>query len=64
MYCTEDVYRWSSRNQYFIECIGDVVKTDAIEENIGYFFSKNSIGYPLDIARTLEVVDKQFRLFR
>lgn len=63
MYCTENVYRWSSENQYSIECIGDVEKTDAIEENISYFFSKNSIGYPLDIARTLEIVDKQFRSF-
>ena len=39
--------------------IGDVDKTD--EMNIKHFMNKNSIGYPLDIARTLETVNKAFK---
>jgi hypothetical protein len=63
LYCKDDVYRWSSDDEYFIENIGIVEKTDAIEMNIHHFMSRNSIGYPLDIARTLEVVNKRFRAF-
>ena len=54
------MYRWSSVNEFFIENIGTVEKTDAIEENIKHFFNRNSIGYPLDIARSLEIVNKKF----
>ena len=63
LYCKDNVYRWSSENEFFIENIGDVNKTDAIEMNIKHFMNKNSIGYPLDIARTLETVNKAFRGF-
>lgn len=63
LYCKDNVYRWSSENEFFIENIGDVPKTDAIEMNIKHFMNKNSIGYPLDIARTLEIVNKYFRNF-
>ena len=60
LYCKYNVYRWSSRDEFFIENIGDVEKTDAIEENIKHFVNRNTIGYPLDIARSLESVNKQF----
>lgn len=60
LYCKDNVYRWSSRDEFFIENIGDVEKTDAIEENIKHFVNRNTIGYPLDIARSLESVNKQF----
>lgn len=63
MYSIENVYRWNSCEQFHIENIGEVQKTDAIEENIRHFFCKNSIGYPLDIARTLENVNKLFSGF-
>jgi predicted dehydrogenase len=63
LYCKDNVYRWSSENEFFIENIGDINKTDAIEMNIKHFMNKNSIGYPLDIARTLETVNKAFRGF-
>ena len=60
LYCESQVYRWSSLNEFFIENIGVVEKTDAIEENIKHFFNRNSIGYPMDIARSLEIVNKKF----
>ena len=60
LYCKDNVYRWSSRDEFFIENIGVVEKTDAIEENIKHFVNRNTIGYPLDIARSLESVNKQF----
>lgn len=61
VYCKDtDVYRWYSDNEFYIENIGEVAPTDAIEKNIENFFNRNSIGYPLDIARTLEMVNKQF----
>jgi len=63
LYCKDNVYRWSSENEFFIENAEYIHKTDAIEMNIKHFMSRNSIGYPLDIARTLEVVNKAFRNF-
>jgi len=63
LYCKYNVYRWSSENEFFIENTEHIHKTDAIEMNIKHFMSRNSIGYPLDIARTLEVVNKAFRNF-
>ena len=63
LYCKDNVYRWSSEYEFFIENVGKVEKTDAIEMNIRQFLSRNSIGYPLDIARTLETVNKAFRRF-
>jgi hypothetical protein len=63
LYSVEKVFRWSSDDPFYIENVGDVQKTDAIEENIKHFFLKNSIGYPLDIARTLEMVNKLFCFF-
>ena len=63
IYSTDTVYRWNSDNEFFIENVGDVQRTDAIEENIKHFFSKNSIGYPLDIARSLENVNELFSSF-
>lgn len=63
IYSTDTVYRWNSDNEFFIENVGDVQRTDAIEENIKHFFSKNSIGYPLDIARSLENVNELFSGF-
>lgn len=63
VYASDDVFRWSSSDPFHIENIGDVEQTDAIEENIKHFFSKNSIGYPLDIARTLETVNELFSRF-
>jgi len=59
----EDVYRWNSENQFYIENIGEVEETDAIEKNIDSFFNRINIGYPLDIARILEEVNKQFCIF-
>ena len=63
LYCKDNVYRWSSEYEFFIENVGKVEKTDAIEMNIRQFLSRNSIGYPLDIARTLECINKRFRAF-
>jgi hypothetical protein len=63
LYCRDNVYRWSSEYEFFIENVGKIEKTDAIEMNIRQFLSRNSIGYPLDIARTLETVNKAFRRF-
>jgi len=60
LYCKDVVYRWSSKDEFFIENIGNIEKTDAIEENIKHFVNRNTIGYPLDIARSLESVNKQF----
>jgi hypothetical protein len=57
LYCRDDVFRWSSDCEWYIEGIGDIEKTDAIEANIKNFFERNAIGYPLDIARTLNDVD-------
>jgi predicted dehydrogenase len=63
LYCSEKVYRWNSENQFYIENIGEVEETDAIEKNIDSFFNRINIGYPLDIARILEEVNKQFCIF-
>mgnify|MGYP000088314160 CR=1 FL=1 len=63
LYTPEDVYRWNSENQFYIENIGEVEKTDAIDKNIDSFFNRINIGYPLDIARILEEVNKQFSIF-
>lgn len=63
MYCTKQVYRWFSSDQYFIENVGLLDPKDAIVSNIELFFSKNALGYPLDIARTLETVNKHFTDF-
>jgi predicted dehydrogenase len=60
LYCKDKVYRWSSLNEFFIENIGTIEKTDAIEENIKHFLNRNNIGYPLDIARSLEIVNIKF----
>jgi predicted dehydrogenase len=60
LYTSEDVYHWNSENQFYIENIGEVEETDAIEKNIDSFFNRISIGYPLDIARKLEIVNKQY----
>ena len=49
--------------EFFIENIGNIEKTDAIEENIKHFVNRNTIGYPLDIARTLETVNELFTNF-
>tara|TARA_R110002153_G_scaffold193634_6_gene347050 strand:- start:3449 stop:4258 length:810 start_codon:yes stop_codon:yes gene_type:complete len=57
LYCKDEVFRWSSDNACFIEGIGNVEKSDAIEANITNFFDRNAIGYPLDIARTLNDCD-------
>ena len=62
VYCNYQVYRWDSTNEFFIENIGFVEKKDAIVSNIELFFSKNVLGYPLDIARSLEIVNKKFDL--
>jgi len=63
MYCIENVYRWDSSNEFFIENVGLVENRDAIKSNIELFFSKNALGYPLDIARTLENVNELFSSF-
>lgn len=63
MYCNENVYRWYSTNEHFIENMGNIEKTDAISSHIENFFSRNNIGYPLDISRLLELVNKQFSTF-
>ena len=63
IYTVDNVYRWSSENEFYIENIGYIEKTDAIEANIMCFMNRNSIGYPLDIARTLESVNKSYRAF-
>jgi hypothetical protein len=63
VYCVDDVYRWSSEEPHYIENLGHVESKDAIVSNIQLFFSKNSLGYPLDIARTLEIVNELFTNF-
>lgn len=63
VYCTCQVYRWDSSNEFFIENIGTLEKRDAIASNIDLFFTRNAIGYPLDIARTLETVNILFSRF-
>lgn len=60
VYCKNNIYRWFSENEFFIENIGKIEKTDAIEKNIESFFNRINIGYSLDIARTLETVNKLF----
>jgi predicted dehydrogenase len=60
LYCEKNVYRWFSENEFFIENIGQIEKSDAIEKNIKSFFQRINIGYSLDIARTLETVNKLF----
>jgi len=57
---SNDSIRWNSEREFFIENIGDIEPSDAIQNNINCFV--NSRGNPvccLDIARTLEVVNKQ-----
>ena len=63
VYCGNEVYRWFSEDQYYIENVGTLNPKDAIVSNIELFFSKNALGYPLDIARTLETVNKLFTDF-
>jgi hypothetical protein len=60
LYCSEKVYRWNSDSEFYIENIGEIEKSDALEKNIDKFFNRISIGYPLDIARKLEIVNKQY----
>lgn len=60
LYCENNVYRWFSENEFFIENIGSIEKVDAIEKNIESFFNRINIGYSLDIARTLELINKSF----
>lgn len=63
VYCADDVYRWFSEDPEHIENLGRIESKDAIVSNIELFFSKNSLGYPLDIARTLETVNELFTNF-
>ncbi len=63
VYCVDDVYRWFSEDPDHIENMGRIESKDAIVSNIRLFFSKNSLGYPLDIARTLETVNELFTNF-
>ena len=63
VYCADDVYRWFSEDPDHIENLGRIESKDAIVSNIQLFFSKNSLGYPLDIARTLETVNELFTNF-
>ena len=63
LYCSDQVYRWFSDDQYYIENLGSFESKDAIVSNIELFLSKNSLGYPLDIARTLETVNELFTNF-
>jgi hypothetical protein len=63
VYCADDVYRWFSEDPEHIENLGRIESKDAIVSNIQLFFSKNSLGYPLDIARTLETVNELFTNF-
>ncbi len=62
LYCTDNVYRWYSTNESYIENIGKVEKTDAIQNNIECFFNRINIVYPLDIAHSLEEINKQFSI--
>ena len=63
VYCADDVYRWFSEDPEHIENLGHIESKDAIVSNIELFLSKNSLGYPLDIARTLETVNELFTNF-
>jgi len=63
VYCADDVYRWFSEDPEHIENLGRIESKDAIVSNIELFLSKNSLGYPLDIARTLETVNELFTNF-
>ena len=63
VYCADDVYRWFSEDPDHIENLGRIESKDAIVSNIELFLSKNSLGYPLDIARTLETVNELFTNF-
>lgn len=57
---SRDSIRWNSNSQFFIENIGNIEPSDAIENNITSFI--NGRGNPtfcLDIARTLECINKQ-----
>ena len=62
LYCVKNVYRWYSDNEFYIENIGDIEKSDAIENNIKSFLNRINIGYPLDISRLLEKVNKQYAI--
>jgi hypothetical protein len=60
---SEDSIRWSSNAEHFIENIGNVEKSDAIENNIQCFLiGRGNPVFCLDIARTLDGINKQLRV--
>ena len=57
---SKDPLRWSSLSEFFIENIGKLETSDAIENNISCFLTgRGNPAFCLDIARTLETVNKQ-----
>ena len=58
---SKDSIRWNSNSQFFIENIGDIdPPSDAIENNIhSFIIGRGNPAFCLDIARTLDIVDKQ-----
>jgi hypothetical protein len=60
---SNDSIRWNSQSEFFIENIGNIEPSDAIQNNIACFV--NGRGNPiccLDIARTLEIINKQLSI--
>ena len=57
---SKDSIRWSSLSEFSIENIGKLETSDAIENNISCFLTgRGNPAFCLDIARTLESVNKQ-----
>ena len=60
---SKDSLRWNSTSEYFIENIGDIEPSDAIEKNISCFISgRGNPFFCLDIAKTLDSINKQLSI--
>jgi hypothetical protein len=60
---SKDSIRWSSLSEFSIENIGKLETSDAIENNISCFLTgRGNPAFCLDIARTLESVNKQLSI--
>ena len=60
---SKDSIRWSSLSEFSIENIGKLEISDAIENNISCFLTgRGNPAFCLDIARTLESVNKQLSI--
>jgi hypothetical protein len=57
---SKDSIRWNSQSEFSIENIGNLEPSDAIQNNIACFLlGRGNPTFCLDIARTLEIINKQ-----